>query len=77
MAGKRQKLKYKSVDTKEDDFNLNIAKAKFFSPACLWTSFSTLLLISIYFIPSVGLTFYQRWLLQVLISEYMEAQIFR
>lgn len=43
-------------------------KRKFCSPSCLWSAVFTGALIGTYYIPSVGLTFYQRWLLQVSIN---------
>lgn len=66
MLGRRQKLKYDLVENKGDEaVDLEPVKRRGFNGACLWSSVGTLLLISIYFVPSVGLTFYQRWLFQV------------
>lgn len=68
MLGKRQKQKYEKVNSVGLDEHVDSEtslKKKNVNPACLWSAFITILLISIYYIPSVGLTFYQRWLLQV------------
>lgn len=66
MLGKRQKLKYEIVDNKtEETVDLEPIKLKTFHSACIWSSLSTGLLIIVYFVPSISLTFYQRWLFQV------------
>lgn len=70
MLGKRQKLKYEKVDDREDHYEVETSvKYRSFNKVCLWSSFLTSLLICVYYIPSVGLTFYQRWLFQV--SKYL------
>lgn len=70
MLGKRQKLKYEKVDDREDLYEVETSvKYRSFNKVCLWSSFLTSLLICIYYVPSVGLTFYQRWLFQV--SKYL------
>lgn len=68
MFGRRQKLKYDLVESKGDEGIelVEPVKRRHFNGACVWSSFGTVLLISIYFVPSVGLTFYQRWLFQVI-----------
>lgn len=66
MLGKRQKLKYEIVANKtEETVDLEPIKHKSFNSACIWSSLSTGLLIVVYFVPSISLTFYQRWLFQV------------
>ncbi|XP_017779040.1 PREDICTED: solute carrier family 35 member C2 [Nicrophorus vespilloides] len=70
MLGRRAKAKYDVLrrdvegEEVEIDFDVQKLKRKVFTPACIWQSFMTVILISIYFAPSIGLTFYQRWLLQ-------------
>lgn len=65
MFGKRQKLKYDLVESKGDEnVDLSVKKSTI-NGACFWSSVGTVFLISVYFVPSVGLTFYQRWLFQV------------
>lgn len=72
MFGKRNNVKYTAIDRNEDDVpdyketvEFEPMKRKFCTPSCLWSAVFTGALIGIYYIPSVGLTFYQRWLLQV------------
>lgn len=65
MLGRRQQ-KYEAVESiPEEETDLEFKKRKIFTTTCLWYSFRTVLLISTYFVPSIGLTFYQRWLFQV------------
>lgn len=66
MLGKRQKLKYEIVNNLgDDDVEIETVKKKIVTNPCIWSSVCTILLISLYFVPSIGLTFYQRWLYQV------------
>lgn len=72
MFGKRNNVRYTVIDRNEDDLlehretvDFEPMKRKFCTPSCLWSAVFTGALIGIYYIPSVGLTFYQRWLLQV------------
>ncbi|KAJ8938783.1 hypothetical protein NQ318_010310 [Aromia moschata] len=60
-----KKLKYTAVkNPEESQVELEEMKRKICTPACLWSSVITGVLIGIYYIPSIGLTFYQRWLYQ-------------
>lgn len=63
-----QRNKYLAVDNDDpaiiDQLEFEPMKKKFCSPSCIWTVLFTSLLISCYYIPSIGLTFYQRWLYQ-------------
>ncbi|KAJ8975318.1 hypothetical protein NQ317_000497 [Molorchus minor] len=63
MSNKRHK--YTAV-INPDEFETESEemKRKVCSPVCLWTSLFTTVLIGAYYIPSIGLTFYQRWLYQ-------------
>lgn len=76
MFGRRQKMKYNLVESKGDEtVELEpVKRASNFTGACLWSSVGTGLLIGIYFVPSVGLTFYQRWLFQVRFKSRFELQ---
>lgn len=66
MLGRRQKLKYEIVDNVGDEeIEIDTIKKKIITKPCVWSSICTLILITIYFIPSIGLTFYQRWLYTV------------
>lgn len=67
MLGRRQKMKYNLVESKGDESVELVEPVKRVNvtSACLWSSIGTVFLIVIYFVPSVGLTFYQRWLFQV------------
>lgn len=71
MFGKKHSVKYTAIDKAEDITNeeetvdFEPMKRKFCTPSCLWSAVFTGALIGTYYIPSVGLTFYQRWLLQV------------
>lgn len=67
MLGKRQKLKYEIVDT-EDETTADFEQKQrtFFTSTCIWSSLFTSVLIGTYYIPSICLTFYQRWLFQVI-----------
>ncbi|RZB40652.1 solute carrier family 35 member C2 [Asbolus verrucosus] len=65
MLGKRQKLKYEAVES-EEETDFDEKKRGFCNPACFWSSLFTAILIGTYYIPSICLTFYQRWLLQVI-----------
>ncbi|XP_044269319.1 solute carrier family 35 member C2 [Tribolium madens] len=61
----RQKFKYEAVDSDDEppsDFEEK--KRGFFNSACFWSSLFTSILIGTYYIPSICLTFYQRWLFQ-------------
>ncbi|KAB0795906.1 hypothetical protein PPYR_09967 [Photinus pyralis] len=63
MVGRRQK--YEVVNCLPDEENdLEVKTQKLLTTQCLWYSFRNILLISIYFFFSIGLTFYQRWLYQ-------------
>lgn len=64
MVGRRQKIKYEIVDHEEENPEKEPAKCKLISTASAWAILSSSLLIATYFVPSIGLTFYQRWLLQ-------------
>ncbi|XP_060535144.1 solute carrier family 35 member C2 isoform X2 [Cylas formicarius] len=62
-------VKYTAVDKSDlphevETVEFEPMRRKICSPACLWSSLFTGVLIGTYYIPSVGLTFYQRWLLQ-------------
>ncbi|KAG5889718.1 hypothetical protein JTB14_010192 [Gonioctena quinquepunctata] len=61
-----RKTKYVAVDDKDEPETVDLEpmKRKVCTPACLWSSLFTGLLIGTYYIPSIGLTFYQRWLYQ-------------
>ncbi|CAH1169688.1 unnamed protein product [Phaedon cochleariae] len=61
-----KKPKYVAVEDTDEPETLDIVpmKRKICTPACLWSSLFTGLLIGTYYIPSIGLTFYQRWLYQ-------------
>lgn len=66
MVNERKKSKYEALhDLDRDENDDMVIKKKLFTPVCLWSSIYTAFLISTYFIPSIGLTFYQRWFLQV------------
>lgn len=63
--GKQQKyVAVQAYSPEEQDIDLQPPK-KIVTTFCIWTSLRTVTLLSIYFAPSIGLTFYQRWLLQV------------
>ncbi|KAJ8924754.1 hypothetical protein NQ315_000907 [Exocentrus adspersus] len=47
-----------------DSLDIEPMKRKLCSVNCLWSSLFTGLLIGTYYVPSIGLTFYQRWLYQ-------------
>ncbi|XP_030760765.1 solute carrier family 35 member C2 [Sitophilus oryzae] len=71
MFGSRNKVKYSILDKNDDNnpveaetVDFQPMKRKFCTPSCLWSAIFTGALIGTYYIPSVGLTFYQRWLLQ-------------
>ncbi|XP_066154952.1 solute carrier family 35 member C2 [Euwallacea fornicatus] len=70
MFGKRSNVKYTAIDKAEDGsheletVDFEPMKRKFCTPSCLWSAVFTGALIGTYYIPSVGLTFYQRWLFQ-------------
>lgn len=68
MLGRRHQ-KYQKVDVDIEPKDLfgpagggDTPPRRIFTSACLWRSFYTAVLIGIYFAPSIGLTFYQRWL---------------
>lgn len=62
-----KKFKYTAVSGPDEGESADVEpmKRKFCTTACLWSSLFTGVLIGIYYIPSIGLTFYQRWLYQV------------
>ncbi|XP_050301249.1 solute carrier family 35 member C2 [Anthonomus grandis grandis] len=67
----RKNIKYTAIDKTDDSGSIlqetvefEPMKRKFCTPSCLWSAVFTGALIGTYYIPSVGLTFYQRWLLQ-------------
>lgn len=65
MVGRRQK--YEAVEClPEEEDDLQVKQRRILTTNCLWYSLRTILLIATYFVPSIGLTFYQRWLYQVL-----------
>ncbi|XP_022913966.1 solute carrier family 35 member C2 [Onthophagus taurus] len=65
MVWIRKKQKYKAVDSiADEDVDIEMPKLPYFTPSCVRASLITGALIAIYFAPSIGLTFYQRWLLQ-------------
>lgn len=70
IFGKSGKLKYTAVKNPDepDTVDLEPMKQRCFTPACFWSSLFTSVLIGTYYIPSIGLTFYQRWFLQVKLS---------
>lgn len=66
-------VRYEPVHDQEPNCDIQVdlldktnSKRKIISQACFWGSFKTTLLIAVYFVPSIGLTFYQRWLLKVI-----------
>lgn len=65
MFSSNRRNKYTSVKDTDDTLDFEPTRKKLFTPACFKTSLFTGILISTYFIPSIGLTFYQRWLYQV------------
>lgn len=71
MFGNRSNVKYTAIEKTEDTANIRETvdfepmKRKFCTPSCLGSALFTGALIGTYYIPSVGLTFYQRWLSQV------------
>lgn len=67
MFASSRRNKYTSVKNTDESVDLEPTKKNIFTPACFKTSLFTTILISSYFIPSIGLTFYQRWLYQVCI----------
>ncbi|CAH1992417.1 unnamed protein product [Acanthoscelides obtectus] len=66
MMPTSSRLKYTPVNNPDGNENVDFqpVKREFFSSSCLWSSLFTGILIGIYYIPSIGLTFYQRWLFQ-------------
>lgn len=65
MFTSNRRNKYTSVKHTDDTIDFEPTKRAIFTPNCFKASLFTGILISIYFIPSIGLTFYQRWLYQV------------
>lgn len=68
MFGRRNNLKYKVVENEtiyEDADDFEPVKKDSTSYSFAQTSLFTLLLIVVYYIPSIGLTFYQHWLYEV------------
>lgn len=61
--GKHQK--YVAVNSNSPDELEIDPKRSIISTQCIWTSIRIALLLAVYFVPSISLTFYQRWLLQV------------
>lgn len=76
MCPKKIQYKYVKVDNDNEleqqeeiaviDLEETTMKRKFLTPRCLWTSGFTGLLLACYYVPSITLTFYQRWFLQVI-----------
>ncbi|KAK9889980.1 hypothetical protein WA026_008791 [Henosepilachna vigintioctopunctata] len=69
MFGRRSNLKYKVVEndtTYEDADDFEPGKRSFTSYTFTQTSLFTILLIIVYYIPSIGLTFYQHWLYETI-----------
>jgi solute carrier family 35 protein C2 len=64
MLGKRQKLKYEAVENEEETTDFEEKKRSLCNAACFWSSLFTSILIGTYYVPSICLTFYQRWLFQ-------------
>lgn len=67
MFASSRRNKYTSVKNTDEALDFEPTKRHIFTPTCFKTSLFTAILISSYFIPSIGLTFYQRWLYQVCI----------
>lgn len=67
MFSKSYKSKYTAVLNPDETETTDIEpmKRKICTLGCLWSSLFTGVLIGTYYIPSIGLTFYQRWLYQV------------
>ncbi|CAG9853964.1 unnamed protein product [Phyllotreta striolata] len=59
-----KKIKYTVVDNTDEQETVDFEpmKRKICSSACLWSSLFTAALIGSYYVPSIGLTFYQNWL---------------
>jgi hypothetical protein len=67
MLGKRQKLKYEAVENEEEETtDFEEKKRSLCNAACFWSTLFTSILIGTYYVPSICLTFYQRWLFQVI-----------
>ncbi|ENN72230.1 hypothetical protein YQE_11093, partial [Dendroctonus ponderosae] len=71
MFGNRSNVKYTAIQKTEDTANIPetvdfepMKRKLFCTPSCLGSALFTGALIGTYYIPSVGLTFYQRWLSQ-------------
>lgn len=67
MFTKSYKSKYTAVlnPDESEDQDIEPMKRNICTLGCLWSSLFTGILIGTYYIPSIGLTFYQRWLYQV------------
>ncbi|KAK4877735.1 hypothetical protein RN001_010241 [Aquatica leii] len=64
MVGRRQKYEVVECLHEEEENELDMKPRKTVTRTCLWYYFRNILLISVYFVFSIGLTFYQRWLYQ-------------
>lgn len=62
-----KKIKYTVVDNtdEQETVDLEPMKRKICSSICLRSTLFTGVLIGTYYIPSIGLTFYQNWLYKV------------
>lgn len=69
MFASNRRNKYTSVKNTDETVDFEPTKRNIFTPVCFKTSLFTAILISSYFVPSIGLTFYQRWLYQVCIMK--------
>lgn len=65
MFASNRRTKYTAVKNPDETVDFEPINRKIFTPSCFKTSIFTGILIGTYFIPSIGLTFYQRWLYQV------------
>lgn len=59
------KSKYQAVSSQNPEEQEIPVQKNIVSSLCFWTTLRTCVLLALYFAPSIGLTFYQRWLLQV------------
>ncbi|KAF5295492.1 hypothetical protein FQR65_LT10480 [Abscondita terminalis] len=64
MVGRRQKYEVVECLHDEEENDLEMKPRTLCTTTCLWYYFRNILLISVYFLFSIGLTFYQRWLYQ-------------
>lgn len=67
IFGKSGKPKYTAVSNPDEPETVDLEpmKPRCITPTCFWSSLFTSVLIGTYYIPSIGLTFYQRWFYQV------------